>query len=253
METTPPPDKRTMYEGPKLSRSTTGRSIPRPPGGRLVWIVVLLAPAAGAGYYFATHPEVTPQESVARLAEGWQSVRGEIGRRIGKPPEELASRRVADGRRRKKDPEDPSAENAEPTEPPKPAMSVTSLAEPEIPAEKRTVLFLKNGEQVSGEVVSETAETIVLQWGHGQAAFNRSEILQITRPSPAAPDVVGALETPARAAREVTVHLKNGGVVTGALVQELPDQIILKFDYGEVAFHRAEIDRIDGVVAPANP
>lgn len=241
-----------MYKGPKLSRSATGRSIPRSRAGSFLPIVLLLAPVAGAVYFFATHPEVTPQEALTRAVEGWQSVRDEIGRRIGKPADD-PSRRVADGRRRKKDPEDPSAEKAEPTEPPKPAMSVTSLAEPEIPAEKRTVLFLKNGEQVSGEVVSETADTIVLQWGHGQADFNRAEILQITRPSPAAPDVVDALETPARAGREVTVHLKNGGVVTGALVQELPDQIILKFDYGEVAFHRAEIDRIDGVAPPANP
>jgi hypothetical protein len=241
-----------MYEGPKLSRSATGRSIPRSRGGRLVWIVVLLAPAAGAAYYFATHPEVTPQESLARVAEGWQGLRDEIRRRTGRPSVEPAGRRVADGRRPQTEPDSESSGD-EAAEPRKPAMSVTSLAEPEIPAEKRTVLFLKNGEQVSGEVISETADTLVLQWGHGQAEFNRSEILQITRPSPAAPDVVESLDTPGFAAREVTVHLKNGGVVTGELAQELPDRIVLKFDFGEVAFHRTEIDRIDGGPAPAGP
>lgn len=244
MELTPTPEKRTMYEGPKLSRSSTGRSIPRSRAGRLFPLLVLVAPVAGAAWYFATHPEVTPQESLARLAEGWQDVRGEISRRAGKQADD-PSRRAADGRRRTRDPEDPSVEQAEPAEPPKPAMSVTSLAEPDIPAERRTTLLLKNGEQVSGEVVSETADTIVLQWGHGQAGFNRSEVLQITRPSAATPGVAAEPPgAPAPAAREVTLFLKNGGVVTGVLVQELPDQVILKFDYGEVAFHRAEIDRI---------
>jgi hypothetical protein len=247
MDLTPSPEKKTLYEGPKLSKSAAGRSMPGARrGGPPVFLLTVLVSAAGAAYYFWSHPEVTPQDALAKLGAGWQTVRAEIERRMGRAPEP-ASRRMADGRRRTKNPDDPSQEG-KPAEPPKPAMSVTSLPEPEVPAERRTVLYLKNGERISGELVSESAGSVVLRWGAGDVEFNRSEIVQITRPSAAAPDEPAPVETPAPAAagREVTLYLKNGGVVTGLLVHELPGEVILKFDYGEVSFSRAEINRIIG-------
>jgi len=44
--------------------------------------------------------------------------------------------------------------------------------------------------------------------------------------------------------RGVTLYLTNGGVVTGELVRETPQEVVLRWDYGEVGFQRAEIARI---------
>ncbi len=38
--------------------------------------------------------------------------------------------------------------------------------------------------------------------------------------------------------------MTNGGVVTGELVRETPKEVVLRWDYGEVGFQRAEIARI---------
>lgn len=43
---------------------------------------------------------------------------------------------------------------------------------------------------------------------------------------------------------QVTIYLKNGGAVTGELVQETPQELTLRFDYGDVGFQRAEIERV---------
>jgi len=42
----------------------------------------------------------------------------------------------------------------------------------------------------------------------------------------------------------VTLYLKNGGAVTGELVSETPQEVTLRFDYGDVGFRRSEIDRL---------
>jgi hypothetical protein len=42
----------------------------------------------------------------------------------------------------------------------------------------------------------------------------------------------------------VTLYLANGGVVTGELVRETPNEVVLRFDYGEIGFQRAEIQRM---------
>lgn len=41
----------------------------------------------------------------------------------------------------------------------------------------------------------------------------------------------------------MTLYLTNGGAVTGELVSETPQQVVLRWDYGDVAFQRAEIAR----------
>jgi len=50
----------------------------------------------------------------------------------------------------------------------------------------------------------------------------------------------------AKAAPEnaVTLYLHNGGVVTGELVNETPEQVTLRWDYGDVDFRRREIKRM---------
>src|SRR3989338_3239810 len=44
--------------------------------------------------------------------------------------------------------------------------------------------------------------------------------------------------------KEVTVYLKNGGVIVGELARETPQEVILRFDYGDVGFQRTEIQRV---------
>jgi hypothetical protein len=103
---------------------------------------------------------------------------------------------------------------------------------------------------VIGELVEETPEAVTLRWQHGEVAFKRSEIVQIQRPQ--APSAL-LDATPAPAPSTVTLHLKNGERVTGELLHELPNELILKFEYGEVSFFRSEILRVERAAAPAAP
>ena len=43
----------------------------------------------------------------------------------------------------------------------------------------------------------------------------------------------------------VTLYLRNGGVITGDLVNESPEAVTLGLEYGEVVFQRAEIQRLE--------
>lgn len=68
-------------------------------------------------------------------------------------------------------------------------------------------------------------------------------------------------EPPAYVAKNtVTLYLTNGGVVTGDLVEETPEQVTLRWEYGDVSFARHEIKRQvggkavegDDIVLPAS-
>ena len=44
--------------------------------------------------------------------------------------------------------------------------------------------------------------------------------------------------------KQITLYLKNGGVVTGELVSDTPASMTLRWEYGNVDFQRAEIQRV---------
>ena len=45
-------------------------------------------------------------------------------------------------------------------------------------------------------------------------------------------------------AKPVTLYLANGGAVTGDLVKETPEEVTLRWEYGQVGFLRSEIVRM---------
>ncbi len=52
------------------------------------------------------------------------------------------------------------------------------------------------------------------------------------------------------ATHSVTLYLTNGGVVTGDLVEETPEHVTLRWEYGDVRFARREITRqVSGAAA----
>lgn len=120
--------------------------------------------------------------------------------------------------------------------------------------ENQVTLYLTSGDWVTGELVRETPEEVVLAWDYGEASFRRSEIARLDRhaavgATPAAPQVEVNSATPLpvvpEAAPEVTLYLKNGGMVTGTLTQELPTGLLLRLEGGDVEFTHAEIDRLE--------
>lgn len=70
-----------------------------------------------------------------------------------------------------------------------------------------------------------------------------------TRPHVSAPPVAKPspptvrTPSPEAPANQVTLYLANGGMVTGELVRESAEGVILRWDYGEAAFSREEITR----------
>jgi hypothetical protein len=49
----------------------------------------------------------------------------------------------------------------------------------------------------------------------------------------------------APAGPQVTLHLTNGGIVTGTLLRETPQALTLSWEYGEAVFERGEIVRLE--------
>lgn len=128
--------------------------------------------------------------------------------------------------------------------------------------ENQVTLYLMNGDWVTGELLRETPEEVVLSWEYGEAAFRRSEIARLNRhaqaaTAPAAPQVevnsVTPLPVVPKAAPEVTLYLKNGGTVTGTVTQELPTGLLLRLEGGDVEFTHAEIERIEHPEQDAAP
>ena len=106
-----------------------------------------------------------------------------------------------------------------------------------------TTLLLTNGERVTGELVRENAEQVVLKWDYGEATFKKgAEIVQIIRPlskTTAPPDKVAFVP-----GDSLVLTMRNGEQLTGELVQELPDEWVIRFDFGEVNFKKDEITDI---------
>ena len=53
-----------------------------------------------------------------------------------------------------------------------------------------------------------------------------------------------APKPPAPLKNPMTLYLTNGGIVTGEFVTETPQQVVLRWEYGDVGFQRAEIQRV---------
>jgi hypothetical protein len=123
--------------------------------------------------------------------------------------------------------------------------------------QNQVTLHLVKGDWVTGELVRETPQEVTLRWDYGEVVFRRSEIIRLQRyegaQAPAAPQIEVNATTPLplvpESAPEVTLHLKNGGVVSGTLSQETPESVLLRLDGGDVEFTRAEISRIERTVA----
>lgn len=94
----------------------------------------------------------------------------------------------------------------------------------------------------------------------GQPARQAAGGAQAASPTPEEPASGPSLPPPLLQLQHgATLYLTNGGVVTGELVRETPQEVVLRWDYGEVGFQRAEIKRIvkevqslegDGIAMP---
>ena len=128
-----------------------------------------------------------------------------------------------------------------------PKHSAPAAAAPSHPLQHPVTLYLTNGEVVTVELVRETPQDVVVNWEGGEVVFSRREIRQLVRGDrqPSAPQAGAASQsTAATAPNTVTLYLANGGVVTGELLHELPDELVLRWEFGEVRFPRRDIQRI---------
>ncbi len=74
-----------------------------------------------------------------------------------------------------------------------------------------------------------------------------------TRPATSSKNAQSVLPDPSRSQPQVTLYLTNGGSVTGALIRETPEDIVLQWDYGEAGFLRKEIVRMERDTAQPTP
>jgi len=66
----------------------------------------------------------------------------------------------------------------------------------------------------------------------------------LSRVAPMKPKTTTSASALAPMSNPVTLYLVNGGIVTGDLVSETPQEVTLRFEYGDVGFRRAEIKRL---------
>lgn len=72
------------------------------------------------------------------------------------------------------------------------------------------------------------------------------QVSHLAKPQ-SADDAPGAGRPPPQtvvSANQVTLYLRNGGVVTGELVERTREAVTLRWDYGDVTFQAAEIARL---------
>jgi len=234
----PPVDRsKTMYPGPPGTAPAAGQA-PQPPGRqrsfqpnpRLIVALMLVVVLGGAGAYVATHPEVVPKERLEQVVQWGQDKIEELKQRVTASSEPAAAGETSK----------PSGAAAKKTPKKKRPSS-----EPSAPLANQATLYLTNGERITGELVRDTPEEIVLRWEYGEAAFRRAEIERFIPPA----DAAGGLT-----ANQATLYLTNGGIVTGELLHETSREVVLRFEYGEVGFHRSEIRRLEkGAHPPAPP
>lgn len=126
-------------------------------------------------------------------------------------------------------------------QPPEPAVQEAVQEAPFDPYTD-TTLLLKNGERITGKLVRETPEQVTLHWEYGNATFKSSELVQVIHPLAKTAKPPGKAAFRPGDALEIT--LSNGERLTGELVQELPDEWIFRFDFGEVNFKKTEVIQI---------
>jgi hypothetical protein len=112
------------------------------------------------------------------------------------------------------------------------------------PLKNQVTLHLVSGDWITGELVRETPEGVILRWEYGEVGFQRQEIAYVERLGDPV-EVVSAAEARGAGQGEVTLHLRNGGVVSGALIHENSRRILLRLEGGDVEFLQEEILRLE--------
>ena len=234
-----------MYEGPPVR--TTGpaatkrvvQRADREPISPLVLFGIPLLCVLGGSLYLRAHPEALP-ESQLKQFEG-------LKQHVQKLAEQAKQQFLPD-----------ESDNRNPAKS-KSAQKKPRPAPPAAPLKHPVTLYLTNGEIVIGDLLRETPQHVILQWGGGEVTFLRKEILQLHKDQPTQHASASMASTttsnaPASAAQpqDVTLYLKNGRVVTGPLVYELPDELVLRWDYGDVRFARTDIERLVRPTQDAN-
>lgn len=234
----------TLYEGPP----PTGK--PGPTGLRkmkvdsnrketqasplFVFGGIVLVIALGSYLYFHGNTNAAASKAPATL-----SAMESIKQRLQLPDAvrvRLGMKPAEDKRAKKRNPA--QAGDKEESEPAGPA----PLQEKPFDPYQDTTLLLTNGERVTGELVREDAQRVVLKWDYGEATFKRPEIVQLIRPlSKTAQPAGKAAFIPGDS---LVLTLRNGEALTGELVQELPDEWVIRFDFGEVNFKKAEVSSV---------
>lgn len=257
MDATPPapPQTKTLYDGPaptgKVGPTGLRKIVPARHGDGLkaspmliLW--GLLAVAGLGGYlYLQAHPDLPLKAQVDGAITALASPLDLLKEKVQLPSAarstlaQHADPRIADGRSSGA-PSPKTAKRPDATSKEKSARTPTPLPEPIILKNPATV-FLANGERITGELVSDTPEGVVLRWEYGDASFKREEVVRLIKHDEGAP-----LHA---AGDRVTVFLANGGKMTGDILYDFPEELILAFEGGEVTFKKSEIERVE----PADP
>ena len=111
---------------------------------------------------------------------------------------------------------------------------------PAKPNINESTLFLRNGGSVTGQIVGDTGDEILLRMDSGEVTFKRGEIERIVQPGESA----GGSRAAIASGSVVTVQLINGGAATGTLLYESPTRVTLQMDSGEVSFARSEVQAL---------
>ena len=132
------------------------------------------------------------------------------------------------------------------------------LAAPGSSGQESLRVFLKNGESVTGTVVSSDSNSIFLKTNKGQVRIARSFIVRLANPAevrankaPVATDTVERrikkepfVMPTVRAGDSIKVSLKDGESVTGTVVSGDSNSIFLKTNKGQVRIARSFIVRL---------
>ncbi len=101
---------------------------------------------------------------------------------------------------------------------------------------KADIIHLKNGFTIEGDIKYEDEKKIILLTEEGEVEFSLNEIESIESEEK-------SLKTPKK--QIVALYLKNGATISGRLIRETPDEIIIRWHGGEVGFLRTEIERLE--------
>jgi len=116
------------------------------------------------------------------------------------------------------------------------------------------LLFLNNGQTISGKLIDETEDTYFVKYEGSTFEFNHSEVREIKRLGGSA---IGEAQS-----NQVTLYLTNGGAISGELVSETSEKYIVRWQGTLTEFLIEEVERIsrgesiessDGIVVPEAP